>query len=213
METLRGLCTAHIHSVPFENFGVIAKESIELKEELLFNKIVTKRRGGICYELNVLFRWLLESLGYDVILLTARIFDKKTQEWAPERVRDHLTLSVALPGQPDERYLTDVGTPGLFGAPLRLVDGASQRHGNYDIRLRLDTGTWYLERKGLDVWPDLISPAGPARVFSQWEKSFQLTLQQRELGDFTEAMIYQQTSPEGPLTQGNLAVITSKDGG
>ena len=212
VETLRSLCTAHVQSVPFENFGVIAKESIELKEELLFDKIINRRRGGICYELNILFRGLLESLGYDVILLSARVFDKKKQQFGPDC--DHMTLSVAIPQRPDERYLADVGTPGILGAPLRLVDGASQRYGNYDIRLRVDTSsTWYVERKGLDVWPDFLSPAGPARVSSEWEKTFQFTLQPRELDDFSETMLYHQTSPEGPLTQGHLAIIIPKDSG
>ena len=212
VENLQNMCMAHVQSVPFENFSVVAKELIELKEEPLFNKLVTRGRGGLCYELNTLFHWLLKSLGYDVILLSARAFDRARQQFGPEF--DHMTMSVALPQRLDERYLVDVGTPGLLQTPLRLVDGTLQRHGSHDIRLRVDaSSTWHLERKGLDVWPDFVSPAGLARVSSEWEEIFKFTLQPRELDDFTETMLYHYSSPEGPLTQSHLATIITKTSG
>jgi arylamine N-acetyltransferase len=133
------------------------------------------------------------------------------QQLGPEF--DHMTMSVAVPQQLDERYLVDVGTPGILQTPLRLEDGTIQRHGSHDIRLRMDASdTWHLERKGLDVWPGLVSPAGVSRVSSDWERIFQFTLEPRELDDFTKTLKYH-SSPEGSLSQSHLAAIITRTRG
>lgn len=198
-ETLENICSAHIQSVPFENLSVIAKEPIEIKEELLFSKIVHRRRGGFCYEMNGVFQWLLKCLGYDVILLAARVFNRTKRLLGPEF--DHLTLSVAVPEQLEERYLVDVGFPDAFKFPLRLLDGTLERQGDHDVRLRRDTSeTWYVETRGLD----------PS---SEWEERYRFTLHPRQLSDYTKMCLYHQTSPEAPFTQKRLAVISTKDDG
>ena len=61
-ETLRALQLAHLRRVPFENLSIHAGEPIVLQEEALFTKIVERRRGGFCYEVNGLFAALLRSL-------------------------------------------------------------------------------------------------------------------------------------------------------
>src|SRR5207244_12704937 len=48
-------------------------EPIVLDEEKLFEKIVLRRRGGFCYELNGLFAALLEQLGFRVARLAGRV--------------------------------------------------------------------------------------------------------------------------------------------
>src|SRR4051794_33731222 len=71
-ETLRALHRAHLYAVPFENLDIGRGRRLSLALPDLFDKIVTRRRGGFCYELNGLFGWLLESLGYRVTHLSAR---------------------------------------------------------------------------------------------------------------------------------------------
>jgi len=65
-ETLRLLQVAHLQTVPFENLSIHSGEPIVLDDEALFEKIVRRRRGGFCYELNGLFaaccaRWVSTS--------------------------------------------------------------------------------------------------------------------------------------------------------
>ena len=72
-ETLRRVHLAHMRSVPFENLSVRGGEPIVLDEEKLFEKIVLRRRGGFCYELNGLFAALLENLGFRVARLAGRV--------------------------------------------------------------------------------------------------------------------------------------------
>ena len=76
-ETLRALQVAHLLTVPFENLSIHAGQPIVLQDEALFTKIVTKRRGGFCYEANGLFAALLRALGFDVIMLSAGVADAK----------------------------------------------------------------------------------------------------------------------------------------
>jgi len=77
VESLRQIYLAHIVAVPFENMGqhehkvgdtvpscAIAPPTLNLHETL--TKIVLKRRGGFCWELNFAFAWLLQSLGYQM---------------------------------------------------------------------------------------------------------------------------------------------------
>ena len=71
---LAELTRRHLASVPFENLSIHLGEPIELDEDALLAKIVDRRRGGFCYELNGAFGALLAHLGYDVTLLAARVF-------------------------------------------------------------------------------------------------------------------------------------------
>ena len=49
---LRTLHRAHQLTVPFENLSIDLAEPISLDEPDLIDKIVRRRRGGFCYELN-----------------------------------------------------------------------------------------------------------------------------------------------------------------
>jgi N-hydroxyarylamine O-acetyltransferase len=54
-KTLRQLHLAHLQNVPFENLSIHSGEPIVLDDQALFEKIVGRRRGGFCYELNGLY--------------------------------------------------------------------------------------------------------------------------------------------------------------
>jgi N-hydroxyarylamine O-acetyltransferase len=62
LATLRRLHYAHLLAVPFENLDIGLGRPIVLDEAALFAKIVERRRGGFCYELNGLFAALLRAL-------------------------------------------------------------------------------------------------------------------------------------------------------
>src|SRR5690349_16321536 len=97
---LRELHRRHLEAVPFENLSIFLGEPVLLDEDALVDKIVRRRRGGICYELNGAFAALLTALGYDVRLLAASVFGDDGTLSPPF---DHLALLVEL----DERYLVD----------------------------------------------------------------------------------------------------------
>src|SRR5690242_15210010 len=73
IQTLMDLHLAHATQVPFENLDVMLKRPIRLDLESLQAKIVHQRRGGYCFEQNLLFAAVLRQLGFSVDLLQARV--------------------------------------------------------------------------------------------------------------------------------------------
>ena len=63
--SLEQLVTAHLFAVPFENLDVVEQRPIVLATPALVEKIVLRRRGGFCFEVNEAFApvpmaWLKE---------------------------------------------------------------------------------------------------------------------------------------------------------
>ncbi len=73
LATLRGLHFAHAHNVPFENLDIHLGQAISLQPADLFTKIVTRKRGGYCYEVNSFFAMILRAFGFQVHGLLARV--------------------------------------------------------------------------------------------------------------------------------------------
>ena len=89
-EDLQALLTAHLQSIPFENLGqhehpseglpfigtpAVSKPLLPtLDVSKCLSKLVDKRRGGFCFELNFSFAWLLRQLGYSVRLGRSDVF-------------------------------------------------------------------------------------------------------------------------------------------
>lgn len=127
-ETLRRLHVAHLLSVPFENLSIHWKEPIQLDDEALFEKVVTRRRGGFCYELNGLFAALLRALGFEVTMLSAGVYGA-AGNFSPDY--DHMALLVTL----EDRWLADVGFGDSFREPLRLGERSEQVEGDLAYRI------------------------------------------------------------------------------
>ena len=73
ISTLKKLCERHSKTVPFDNFDMFGGEKRSLLLEKIYDKIVVKKRGGLCYESNGLFCWLLKELGFKVDILQAKV--------------------------------------------------------------------------------------------------------------------------------------------
>lgn len=66
VEGLGRLQLAHKLTVPFENLDIVAGRPLSLALDHLYDKIVRRRQGGVCAELNTLYNWLLYSMGFAV---------------------------------------------------------------------------------------------------------------------------------------------------
>lgn len=122
LDTLRGLHRAHLLSVPFENLDIHSGQTILLDNGLLYDKIVRRRRGGFCYEINGVFALLLSALGFDVTLLSAGVA-REAGGFGPDF--DHLALRVDL----ESAWLADVG----FGESFDPVPFDAVGSGEYRI--------------------------------------------------------------------------------
>ena len=188
-ELLSSLQYANLLRVPFENLDIHLGRAIQLDEEHLFEKIVTQRRGGYCYELNGLFAWLLRGLGFQVDLLSAEVYENG--EFSPQF--DHLALRVRL----EEDWLVDVGFGDSFVRPLRLSENDEQIQNGTAYRIDQSSNYRVLLQRG---------DAG------KWERFYRFTLEPRQLSDYTGRCRCHQTSPESHFTKKRLCTRLTEDG-
>lgn len=180
-EALRQLHLAHLLHVPFENLSIHTQEPIVLNDAALFEKIVTRRRGGFCYELNGLFAALLRELGFEVAMLSAQVAGNENEF---SRDFDHMTLMV---GRNSERWLADVGFGDSFIEPLPLVAGIESEQRETRYRLVSDKE----ERLVLEQAPKN----------EDWKPEYRFSLHPYEYSDYAEMCNYHQTSPESHFTR------------
>jgi N-hydroxyarylamine O-acetyltransferase len=175
LASLRHLQERHLTAVPFENLSSHLGEPVELDEEALFGKIVRRRRGGFCYELNGLFVTLLRELGYDASLHAAQVFRDGGTLGPP---LDHAAIVVSL----DEPWLVDVGFGRFARHPLRLsgVDTQADPDGEFLV---------------------LDAPHGDFDVLLDGKPQYRLERRPRPLADFIPMAWWQTTSPESPFTR------------
>jgi N-hydroxyarylamine O-acetyltransferase len=193
-EALSALQTAHMLRVPFENLDIVPlHRAIYLDESSLWEKIVGQNRGGFCYELNGLFAWLLQQLGFQVTYLNARVF-RRTGELGIDF--DHLTLLAGVPGT-TPRWLTDVGFGDSSLEPLLLQEGV-QTQGKRAYRLESTNGGWIVWQKDYD---------------QPWTRQYFFDLLPRAFPhDYEAACTYHQKSPQSSFTRGSVISRATANG-
>lgn len=143
VDYLDHLIESHQLHVPFENLEQFEGSHLApLDKDTLFGKIVTRHRGGFCFELNGLFCALLASLGFSAVSSLARVLhgdagpdeqlfrDRcETDGGDIPQIAEHAMIShrcILADVEGDLRYV-DVG----FGGPspslsLQVIDGAGR---------------------------------------------------------------------------------------
>jgi N-hydroxyarylamine O-acetyltransferase len=135
LATLTAIHRAHQYAIPFENVDVQLRRPIVMDLEAIYDKIVRRRRGGWCYEMNGVMGWALQQIGFDVMRIGAGVMRVQAGD---AQLGNHLCLLVRL----DQPYLVDVGFGGSMAEPLPLR--ASEREDRpYRLGLsELDDGYW-----------------------------------------------------------------------
>jgi len=132
MATLRAIARKHPDAIPFENLDVLLGRGVSLAPSDIDAKLIGAGRGGYCYEQNGLLKRVLQTLGFQVEGLMARV-QWMVPEGAPPRPRSHQVLGVNLDG---ETWLVDAGFGGcVLTAPLRLFSDDVQDSPNGKFRV------------------------------------------------------------------------------
>ena len=151
----RGLRQVHLaqaFSIPFENFDIHLGRAVSLNPMDLAAKLILRRRGGYCFELNGLLHLALKSLGFAVRPLLARVLYRRPDPGA----RTHEVLIVTVSGR---EWIADVGFggPGLR-EPIPLVPDQIEEQCGELYRLRRDSRYGMaLQKKSGDAFIDLYS--------------------------------------------------------
>ncbi|WP_127581884.1 arylamine N-acetyltransferase family protein [Paenibacillus koleovorans] len=189
---LAGLQNAHLHAVPYENLDILNRVPLSLAIPDLYSKIVERRRGGFCFELNSLFGWLLRELGFEVTDLFARFW---RDEPNPPPKRRHQVFRVDIDGI---AYLCDVGVGGIVPRePVRLVEGEEQRQGNETYRMDVDPyfGWVLMELKKGD-----------------WVRIYSFTEEPQLSKDFYTASFWCEYAPDSIFRTNTMVAIRTKEG-
>lgn len=179
-ETLSAIQALHVAAIPFEGLDPLLGRPVRLDLESLQAKLVRSRRGGYCFEHNILLRAVLRAIGFQVTSLAARVL-RSHVPGAPLPPRGHMVLRIDLPDGP---RIADVG-PGR-DTPLRLDSLAEQktpRTGTY--QLAVDSGVYTLN----------------VRQGDGWRPGLQFTLEPQEDSDYEVANWFYAAHPASPFTQ------------
>jgi N-hydroxyarylamine O-acetyltransferase len=120
--TLRAIIAGHTATIPFENLDVLAKRPVRLDLPSVYEKLVRHRRGGYCYEHNLLLLDVLLAFGFRAVGLAARVHRTRPPGVTPPR--SHMLLRVDL--AEGSSHIVDVGFGTALTAPLVLEPGTEQ---------------------------------------------------------------------------------------
>ena len=135
LDCLKQVHLCQVLSISYENIDVQLGLPVDQNIERIFQKIVLKKRGGWCFELNGLLGWALREIGFDVQRVSAGI---RRDERGDASLGNHLILLIRL----DQSYLADHGMGDGLRQPIPLVLGA---HPQGKL-------TYYLQKTDDDYW-------------------------------------------------------------
>jgi len=192
--TFDALCQlqkAHLFAIPFENLDMHYDRPIYLDLDKIYQKVVLDNRGGFCYELNGLFYQLLISLGYQVKMVSGRVYNKKRvlgQEF------DHLALIVSID---QKEYLCEVGFGAFAIHPLEIKFDIWQQDpsGNYMIQ----QGSGEYLSVGVQEKDEVVA----SYIFGLKERTFE---------EFEGMCHYQQTHPNSHFLQKKIITRPTENG-
>jgi N-hydroxyarylamine O-acetyltransferase len=185
LATLSRLHTLHVAAIPFENLSPFLGEPVRLDVASLQDKLVARRRGGWCFEQNLLFWHALERIGFETTRLAARV------RWnVPADVitaRSHCLLRVRV----EERdHIADVGFGGqTLTVPLRLEAGIEQATPHESYRIIAFNGGYTLE----------------SRIAGEWQALYTFEMHEQQLADYEVSNWYLANHPQSIFVNGLAA--------
>jgi N-hydroxyarylamine O-acetyltransferase len=142
---------AQVTSIPFENLDPHGGLPVSLELEDLQRKLLGARRGGYCFEQNLLLKGALEALGAHVEPMLARV--KFGTPPGVVRPRTHLVLRVQADGG---EWLADAGFGlGTLPEPLPFGPGDVHELSGWRFRIVEDGFEHVLQTDSGSEWVDV----------------------------------------------------------
>ncbi len=191
-DTLVGLCESHARSIPYENLEIHLRRSMSLENADLQRLMVTARRGGYCFQMNLLFAAALEAVGFEVSLLQGRVWLTSGGSVPPPA---HLVLRVELANEP---WLLDVGFGGGgLRRPVPMRAGEESFQGERHFRLREDANHGLMLER-LDS--------------GAWVAQYSFDQRRCERVDFVHSNYFLSTSPDSFFVKNRVCAIATEHG-
>lgn len=187
-----GQVTGHaVTHIPYENLDVLAGKALQLDDEALYEKIVTRGRGGYCFELNGLLTYMLSEMGFTVSERFARFL--LGEKDVPMR-RHRVTVVHMADGD----YLCDIGV-GIVAPrlPLKIEENTVQEQNGESYRFTRDrVHGWVMWELHHGEWREYI-------CFND-EKAFPV--------DFVQPSFYCEKHPDSPFNKEYMLSIKTDEG-
>jgi N-hydroxyarylamine O-acetyltransferase len=165
LETLCELQRRHTESIPFENLNPLLRIPVAIDLPSIEKKLVESQRGGYCFEHNHLLKHALETIGFKVRGLGARVL------WGlPDGVvtaRGHMLLLVDIG---TDQYIADAGFGGLtLTGPLLFRLNEVQTTPHESFRLIQPQDDYILQALIKDEWKSVYRFNLQEQLFPDYE--------------------------------------------
>ncbi|WP_439027255.1 arylamine N-acetyltransferase family protein [Haloarchaeobius sp. DT45] len=217
LTTLARIQRAHVTTIPFENLSITGHPhrdepgaGVTLALPALYEKVVDRRRGGFCFELNGLFGWLLGELGYDRDRVASMML---SDDGDPSPPANHHTNVVTVDRR---RYVVDVG----MGIPVLReplpIDG-EELTDEIGVQWRVAES----DRPDADYVTQYRKPDANAESDGEsdaesdeggWNNRYVFRDVPRKLSFFEATCEYLATAPESTFTGDPVVTIATDDG-
>ena len=179
-KTLSAIQSAHLEHIPYENIDILNGIALSLDENDLFDKMVTEKRGGYCFEQNGLLLAVLQGLGFEVTQFCGRFILGETGI----ADRRHRVLRVKAD---DGVFICDVGVYGESPRKcLRFVENEIQNDGICEYKYIKDDFYGWIEcqrEQGKD-----------------WKNIYGFTTEEWLSNDFVQPSFFCEKHPESAFT-------------
>ncbi|SFP81969.1 N-hydroxyarylamine O-acetyltransferase [Mesorhizobium sp. NFR06] len=191
LATLQALHATHPRAIPFENIDALMGVSVGLDLASLQDKILSRGRGGYCFEHNLIFMHALKTLGFTVSGLAARVLWGQPDDAIT--ARSHMLLRIELGGR---TYIADVGFGGLtLTAPLLLEPRLEQQTPHETFRL-IATGDQFRLQ---------------ANIGGDWRTLYRFDMQQAYEVDYLVSSHFLSTHPSSHFLSTLVAALALPD--
>jgi len=152
-DTLLAVYYQFVTTIPFENLDFHRRKPFVMHPAALFNKMILRKEGGICYELHGLFALLLESLGFNVSLVPVYVNrNRDSDPLVPDFFQNstHANTFVSFSDEKgcSRRFVCEIGI-GSVSRPLDLELGTEQTaYDGQKYRYRQLDEEWVV----LEIW-------------------------------------------------------------
>jgi N-hydroxyarylamine O-acetyltransferase len=189
----------HRLAIPFENLDIRLGRAIAIDSASVFDKLVTRRRGGYCFEQNRLFGDALHALGFAARPLLARV-------WLGATETPPLTHTFSLVQVEGREWIADPGFGGSYAPVMPLEEGEAASPDGACFRLSRAADGWLLERVG---------PAGATDgrgAGEGWQRQYGFTTAEVFDTDLALGNYWTSTAAVSRFTQLTLASIVLPHG-
>ncbi len=185
LDTLREVHRCHVCTIPFENLDVLLGRRIAIDAASVVRKLVHDRRGGYCFEQNLLLGLALRALGFKITTIGGRI------RWQlPAETPSGMTHMILLVEAEGRAHIADAGIGSMsLSAPLALDTEATQPTPHEPRRLLRHGNGWMQQVLLTSGWSDVV----------------RFTTEELHPIDYEIANWFTSTHPQSRFTQ-NLAI-------